>query len=731
MTPALVITIVWVSIIAVTVSANDKRPTLSQKLEKKRNRLFLALETLPLGLIVLYHEENQNSYFLIAGTILLSIGWIEANNSILYRKYKSKKLRLWIRTLNSIFIGGKYTYFWGDWIQLFGLSLIWMSSISIFTIIIIYPLTVLILSFAYHKERNKKFENTDEFIRYQTHKDLLFLIGRHFILIIIPLSLWGVIQQDISIFSGSYEDAIRLITTLAQVEATLLALVIAFLFVLVEYTNSAYSPRLVKTFTNQYIFKSTIIFAGASILSKFFILTRPNSLLDAQNFLSNLLLDWSLLLTLLSTLSYFLFIKNTISFMMPETIANQILSLFNESWMNTVKRAWTSNSRYILRNFNLDDDPMILFERYLAKTIERKDTYSLITSLMIMEDRISQVMNKDDGGTIDRYLLSRLGNIINILGENSSDTGLGMLSGAVSEITFPSPKTLKTKEASLHHGPLGAQTLMKITEKAIEFDLTDSGRYAIFQLSRRCEIAIINLPSYANLWLYNHKNRNAPHPDMDELGKNDRRVRSVIEDYFTFFSKSAQRATKNNNAELVWALSHALQSKIQIIMKNISDTNYQWVLIYPCLNEHRKIIEYVCDNKLEQSISFIDLYDIYKNISDENIAILLSENYTKDLVLLAQAGILNFGHIQSFSSFSISLAFEYPRTALSSLEGLHSTGKSLGTKEYDKENGSFLKQEILKKIGQIEKAGRSKRGYKTKISIMAKKVRRDIKESMK
>ena len=113
-------------------------------------------------------------------------------------------------------------------------------------------------------------------------------------------------------------------------------------------------------------------------------------------------------------------LHNLIGLLQPEVIANQILSKFDKNWIEIVRKNWKEENRF-MRILFFQEDPMILFERYLATSVQRGDIFSVKTALLFMRDRISDIMATDDGAILDRYLKSHLENVVNIMAECHSE----------------------------------------------------------------------------------------------------------------------------------------------------------------------------------------------------------------------------------------------------------------------------------------------------------------------
>ena len=419
------------------------------RLDQPHHKLFVTLEALTLVIAICFHKQANPSPLAITVSIfLLLIGWINSHQNLLFWFFNGTQRRLLLQRINLFFEGSSYTqnvYFVGDWFQIVAIALIWNSIISLAICCIIYPTLVFILS----EIRTRSIKKTDkEFVHMKNEawRYVVSFVLRGAIAILIPIGLFAILHRDWAIFFGTVQDATNLITTLAQVETTVFALVITFLFLLVEFTNSAYSPRLVKSFVRHWSFVQMVCCAFLSITTKFLLIANMARFVKLGSIPSTSeVVDWALLITILSILSYIIFIRAVIDLMQPETIVHEILSKFDNEWMEIVRRNWSEKNR--LETLSLSDDPMILFERYLSTAIQRADFYSTKIALFMMKERISRIVGKDDGAIIDNYLFNRIGNVIGALAQSRSDAGLEILCDEISTIVTPSPEVIKNDDS--------------------------------------------------------------------------------------------------------------------------------------------------------------------------------------------------------------------------------------------------------------------------------------------
>ena len=332
MSTAFYLTIIWFSItlLVLTIEKYYKVPFL--KLNDRQNILLLAFEVLAISIAIYFNDGKGSSpYFVLIASFLFLVGWINSHQNLLFRLFKGSQKRTWLQWINLFFEGSPYVqniYFVGDWLQIVAIALVWNSIASIAICCVIYPAVAYILSEKNTRNFNKTSDQS-EHIKNEAWGYVMRFLARSFIAILLLVGLFAISQRDLTIFFGTIQDATNLITTLAQVETTVFALVITFLFLLVEFTNAAYSPRLVKSFFNHWSFRQMVSCAVASIVIKFLLIANLARYVNLGN-ISNTseVVDWALLFTILSVLSYIIFIRIVINLMQPEAIAYQILNEF-------------------------------------------------------------------------------------------------------------------------------------------------------------------------------------------------------------------------------------------------------------------------------------------------------------------------------------------------------------------------------------------------------------------
>jgi hypothetical protein len=660
------VAIMWILLILFSGSMAKFKLIPFPTIKKRRNIILFVLELIALSVPIFYGSGHfiqlfqtktpqwfplpfypttrivTSPYIIIIALFLLIAGWVISYQRLLLKFLKAHKKRPWLWKINYLVGGNRNSqniYFFGDWLQIAAISLIRTSFVSLFLCFVFYLFLVFMFTLSDTKRHNKHVSDESDRIKNEAWGRFIKIVPRIIsrsitfsLFIIIPIAIQ---KRDLPIFFGTTSDATNLVTTLAQVEATVFALVITFLFVLVEFTNSAYSPRLIKSITKQFQFRRMSLSALLSIAVKFWLLANvPLYIGNGSNPRNNLLIDWSLVLTAFSVISYVLFIRYTLNLMQPEFIAKQILAKFDQNWMQSIRKNWAKRNRH-QRYILYMDDPMIPFERFLAKTIERGDIYSTKVALLSFNEKISDSMNIDDGGTVDNYLFGQMGNIIDILSNTNSETSLELFCGIVGDLTIPSEKVIKQSDYVLLDTPVGSKTLMYIAEKAISMGMISASRQAIFELDRRCELAIRTLPSYSELWIYNPENQKLPTEESKKLWENDQKVESVMQGYFSAFSTFGQQVAEKGYHNLVFTTTNVLASQSSNILKNIENENYQFRLMISCLSQLEKIIRSVCKSGIKNSVTLSPLSYSVDSIKDENIALLLADYSAKYIELLA------------------------------------------------------------------------------------------------
>jgi hypothetical protein len=678
---AFYLTAIWFFATLFGVGVKKYHKASFPKLNNRRNILLLALEVLALLSAIYWNVKTSFSpYILIVAVFLLFTGYIKSHQGLLLALLKGVKKRPWVWRINFVFEGTEHSqniYFLGDWLQIIAIAFIWNSLFSLALSCFVYPVVVYILSSINTREFNKKVTGKSELIRNETWANFKQAAFRSFTIALIPLLPFAIAKRDVVLFFGTFQNAYDLISTLAQVEATVLALVITFLFVLVEFTNAAYSPRLVKSFVRHWSFTLMLTLASVSIFIKFTLManvTRFLVLSDTPK--ESLMLDLILILTIVSVLGYFVFIRNVVQLMQPEAVAKQILSGLDNSWIENIRKNWHKRNKPEQLSL-LYEDPMVLFERYLATTIERGDVHSTKLALVLMRDKISRIEDKDDGAVIDSYLHNRIGNIVDILVNKQADLSLQIFCEVIGEITTPSVIVIKNSPSGMFDSPPGAKMLQLIAEKAVDAQLLNSARRALFHIENRCEAAIKVLPPHSELWLLNSDKLINSKEDQETRWNNDRQLETVIDGYFSCFANIGQKAAENSQRDLVWAASSSLSNQIGTIIKTVEGEAYQKYLLSACLRKIRTVIIKAGENKIIGGIYFGHVSLSVESVDSEQVGILISNYFSEFLILMANAGILDVMNVIDVAVMSVYLARKHPITVIPILNGLGHAGNIL------------------------------------------------------
>ena len=269
---------------------------------------------------------------------------------------------------------------------------------------------------------------------------------------------------------------------------------------------------------------------------------------------------------------------------------------------------------------------------------------------------------------------------------------------------------------------------MRIAENAIDFELMNSGRKAIFHLGHLCERAISELPAYSELWLLNPDNQNNPAIDKEKAWKRDWTVDSVVYGYFSAFAKLGSKAANRRLNEITGSLSLVMAGQIAHIIDHIKEERYQNYLLRMCLGNLEEIVKASCEMELVSSISLGFITSGAEKIESGNNAMLLANSFGKFLQLMAKAEILDQDDIMETSVMTVYLAHKFPQATIPILKSLGMAGEAFRNTKSDirRENLNYLCYEISQRIDQVENAGlaTADKEIKAEISLTAKTAKK-------
>lgn len=711
------VTAIWLLIIGFSASVAKYRKLPFPSLKKTVNLIFLTLESINIALIYYFRDETSisNKYCIFLGVILIIVGWQISYQNFIGKLFKSWKYRHYISQIQNVIAGNlrpNNTYYYGDVLQILGISLIWNTVFYTTILIAVYLVLVYILSVI---STQKHFAEEKVKSRIKNYWFIHFVsnIFRVFIIAIIPLILFLVISRDYTLFIGTYQDAFDLLMTLAQVEATVFALVITFLFVLIEYANSSYSPRLVGTFSNLFTFKLMAFLAILSICGKFFIISRSSIYLDLEldSPGSNIWMDWVLLWAVLVGISYYIFIENVIRLMTPEGVANHILSSFNEIWIEVVRDEWAVGNSFSRQRFNLTQDPLVAFERYLAATIEKRDVNSFSTAIGYLKNKLNILQSPEDGVVLDNYLSERLKSTIQIAAEQKSEDILIILRDICEDVTIPSAKSIKDSSPSMFDIPLGSKLLRQILEVSIENHLTEPCYRTSHLLGDRGTRILSNLPGYSELSLINPDNQDLPLEESKQFWANDRKLNHYTDQILGYFGNIGEIAAQQKLNRVVWAVTSSLVEQINATLDNIKEERYRVFILRYNFYALDKIVNAVCAMKLKDSLGFnLIKYGSRKELF-ESEAILLTNYFCRFIDKTSKAGVLDVGLVIDLSVAMLDIKLHYPELAIKVINSFGSAGEVLLQNDdfFFLEERDFIFYELDRRIDQIKPFGKDKK----------------------
>jgi hypothetical protein len=518
--------------------------------------------------------------------------------------------------------------------------------------------------------------------------------------------LWALIARDIVIFWGDDGRVFSLMSTVAEIEATVFAMVITFLFLLVEFATTAYSPRLVELLSRRPKFRCMLISAILSLVAKLTFLatgSRYISLPDIGG--ESLIVDGLFLLTVLAGLSFSLFVQDMFFLMSPEAIISQILKSFDSEWAEVIRREWKAHNKpHLVR---IDRDPMVQIERFLVSAIDGGDTNSFISCLQLMYDKITRVCANDDALILDSYLEFHLVGVAQLTARQGLDTELEILCDAIDKLTRLSLESLDPAYEMLLLGDdlPGTGFLRQIIELAVKYHLSGSAIKGLDCFNRRTSRLAQSLPGFSELWIYNDENRRAELAERERrrLRDNDNWV-DVYSSCLRYLGQVGEKAIQENMVHIAESAFRCLATQANSILRYAQAERYQVFLLSDVFLEFSRMTSAACDGQVLGVFRFIGIIGFDK-ATHQRTALLIANRLSELIVNMAGAGILDLLITMEVAVGVIKLVKRVPEIVFPILEGFGKAGELL-RKSYDlsrRQDLALAHKEIIQRIDQIER----------------------------
>ena len=670
-------------------------------------------------------------YSIEAGVILIIIGLLLSHRNIIHSVVNPNiRTRTIFERIYSLITPSErhlQTYFTGDWLQLIGLAFLWNSSITVLVFSIFWPGLFEVLRRILVSSTKSLPPNDDRWLPRLPHLWPGFSFYVRVIFIVsIPILLLALVKRDTVIFSGTIDNAITLLTSLTQIEATTGALVITVLFLLVELTTSSYSPRIARVLSRRLSFRIMMCLAIISLLTKLGIMSNFGYWVSIPSQGGDsLAIDWSILFTIAVAISYALFSKDAFSLLSPEDLSKEVLKGFDDKWLEMVRRNWSN--RQPPHKIFIDIDPLILIERLLITALHKGDINTYKTTLISLRDRLTDITGEHDGSILDFYISEQFATVIQVATERHNEDALIFLCDIAHELTMPSQKVFQEADVSSLDVPIGTKLLRAVLDRSIDANLTRSALIALAYIGDCGVRAISALPAFSTLWNINDNNLNDPTLSDDErtkLWKNDWRLENYIQGYLWYIGKIGNTAANTKNQDIVLSCSIGLINQLTTILEQIKEEEYLFHLVNNSMASFRVLMQGACKKKIEDGVSIIGLGFAFDKISSQKVAQLIVTYLAEYTTQLAKYKILNYSIVVEISMATLSLLNKYPEFVLPLIDAFGEAGIMITSDCDDVDN--HLLNELLRRLDQIERSSQQSE-YKTEIHNAIMNARQKIK----
>lgn len=729
----LTVTLIWVTVsilsLALGVRSRRSRPLIP----RWGTILVLAVEVAAIGIALLTAGTLPTQYPVVLGSALLVLGWLVSHERFLLRlSARAPQAR---RSVSYVyrFLGprstGIHPDLLGGWVQLVGFGLVWTSGYGLLIALTVIPIAVLLVTRRFVRTAGAE-RTADSWLRPLSAIWAGFrFLSRISFIAVLPVALVALLTRDVTIFWGTSQEASTLLATFAQVEATVGALVVTLLLVLVELTTSAYSPRLSRLLSTRPSFRAMITFAVLSLALKFIVLSNASHwmrLPDTGG--ESLLIDGVLLWSVLAGLGYVAFARDAFALMAPEAIVVEALKGFDSDWMQMVRHEWSS--RLGPRSMHIARDPMVLIERMLVSALQRGDVNTFQASLILTRDRMQAVCGPHDGAVIDSYLSDRLASVVRVAADRRADVELEFLCNIAHEMTAPSPETLRSADVTSLDPPLGSNLLRLVVEHAIASHVPNSATRALYLIAGRATQAVMALPMLSDLWRMNRekKGEEISETERETLRKNDWRVDNYVHGYLYYLGKLGAKALEADMVAVSAAASTSLSMQVTTVLKHIQEEPYQRLLLFSALYNLGELVKGACTKRIVGAVDFWPMGLELKAVSHANIAMMISYHLSGFIIRMARAGTLDPMTVIDTALAALYMAENNPEVVLPILEAFGEAGESLHALDdfARREDLNYVIEEIHGRINQVEQAGLQP-GIKTKVRRAASRARRRAK----
>lgn len=688
------------------------------------NLVLLGIEIAVIVATLTTGRILSRKYSVLAGGFLLLIGWLLANRRLVSRSWRSRGSKNFVRRgilqlamlLVRLFPSPsriRRTQLIGEGVQMVGLAILWWSPYALFAALSFLPV-LLVTNYADARQREQPpwsevLTRPKSWFTNSVWSVLGLLLRVGFVAALPPLFA-AICARDILLFFGNVSEAVGLMETLVQVEVTIFVLGFSLLLVLVELTTATYSPRLVGLLFQRRSFTVMLAAAGASFALKLMVMSNASRWLvlpDAGG--PSWVIDLALLLSGLALGTFVLLSRDMYWMMSPEAVVREALRDFDDSWMWTIRREWSSSrgprSMYIAR------DPMVRVEAILASALHRRDLNTFRTSLILLHERMEAASGENDGAVNDAYLLYHLESVISAAAEMQLSSALTFLCDMLDEVTMPSDTWLAEADIVTLEPPPGSRLLRCVVDEAITHRLPDAAQRSLHYLNERATKTMMEMPDYSDLgFIFGEDRSDQPtEAEAETRRRNDEFVMSYHEGYLDYFGEVGTTAVEAGIAPISRSVTNNLCMQALRLAERFTAESFQKVLLQFLIFNLEDVVSAACRERLSDAVRLRMLRYAVRESESETAASLVTRFLADACVQMGNAGILNAISVINIAMTARDAAEKHDPRALSMvIDAFGEAGRGLREQPdfAQRDDLAFAHQEVLKRIDQLERYGR-------------------------
>lgn len=690
---------------------------------------LVYVSSLIVGLRAYYPRDGYLICLLVAGSVLFCTGWFVRYGHHLHRwawkrarsVHLRRVLRFWLRLDFRVRHPGSL----GACVELIGMAILW-HSVAAFAVAALFSVAAWIaIELDERSIMRKKPDSGLDWVRKETPamwpgftESLWLLVG--------PTALGllaAILARERVIFAGSNNGAISLLTTLTQVEATVGVLAITLVFVLVELTTGAYSPRLSLLLFKRRAFWFVSITFLLAIAYTLGIAAGAERWLPAEGIHNNLLVDISFVLAAIAVMALAVFIRDAASIVSPEGIMSDALKAFDADWMGIIRREWSQ--RFGPQTIYTGRDPMILVSDILTAALNRGDINSLRSGVLLLREQIVHVIKPDDVVVLDSYLHYSLKHLIRAAARRHEATWLLLLLyHLVEDIGGPSEVSLRAASLAPSDLPPGTALIREVADASIQNLLVEPASRALHLIQERGSAVVKYLPRAEDTSLYNPKYvpGELPQEQLRRLWENNWRIDNFQSGYIRYLGDKGTEAIEAGLTEVAGSASSSIVGLLGPIHKEVPDFPIRNRMILSGFWALDSICSAACRKRIHGVLFFATLDFLVREMdvqTDKVIAGHVSYYGSRFLLRMARAGILDMMTAEALGLAAVFMAERFPEPAISLIEAMGKAARELRSQPdfQDNENLMYAHAELVAKLEQTAERAHDEKRDKIRATV--------------